>query len=582
MKLQNYLPILEWLPKYDRSTLRADLIAGITVAVMLVPQGMAYSILTGMPPIYGLYTGLVPLILYAILGTSRQMSIGPVAVSSLLVFAGVRELAEEGSPEFIKLVILAGLLIGLVQLIMGVLRMGFLVNFLSHPVIIGFTSAAAIIIAISQLKGLLGFSIPRFNQSFDTLKYAIAHIGETQWQTVVMCVGSIIVMLILKKIKKSIPGALIVVGIGTALTYLLRLDQQGLAIVKEVPKGIPLFIMPDITLENIRILLPVVATVTVIEIIESISIAKVLEAKHQNYVVRPNQELLALGISKIGGAFYQAIPSSGSFTRSAINNDSGAKTGMASIFTALLIAMTLLFLTPLFYYLPKAVLAAIILLAVKSLFDMKEAMHLWHTHRMDFVMMLITFIVTLLSSIQTGVMAGVVVSILAVLYRSSKPDIIVLGSIPNTTSYRSVERFKKATQTEETLVIRFDNQLYFANASPFKDTVKDLTRARRGKLKALILDASSIHDIDSSGLHALEEIHRYLQNNGITFYLTGVIGKVRDILKKSGVMDKIGTENFYLKNHDAVLSHHSTISEYNEGWTEEAIQTNLDSKKDGS
>ena len=580
MKLKDYLPILEWLPQYNKSTFRADLIAGIVVAVMLVPQGMAYSILTGMPPIYGLYTGLVPLILYAILGTSRQMSIGPVAVSSLLVFAGVRELAEEGSPEFIKLVILAGLLVGLVQLVMGILRMGFLVNFLSHPVIIGFTSAAAIIIAISQLKGLLGFPIPRFNQSFDTLKYALGHLNETQWRTVVMCVGSIIVMLILKKIRKSIPGALIVVGIGTALTYLLRLDQQGLAIVKEVPKGIPSFMMPDFTFENVKALLPVVATVTVIEIIESISIAKVIEAKHQSYVVRPNQELLALGISKIGGSFFQAIPSSGSFTRSAINNDSGARTGMASIFSAILIAMTLLFLTPLFYYLPKAVLAAIILLAVKSLFDLKEAIHLWHTHRMDFVMMLITFIVTLLSSIQTGVMAGVVVSILAVLYRSSKPDIVVLGKIPNTTSYRNIERFKSVKEPAEALVIRFDNQLYFANASPFKDTIKSLVRERKGKLSALVLDASSIHDIDSSGLHALEEIHRYLKNNGITFCLTGVIGPVRDILKKSGMMEIIGIENFYLKNQDAVLSHHPFASKQNEIWTKEAIQTNISSEDD--
>jgi len=471
MKFKRFFPIIQSIQSHTSQDWRKDILAGITVAVMLVPQGMAYSMLAGMPPIYGLYAGLIPLFIYGVMGTSRQMSVGPVAVSALLVLAGVSQIAnpDTEASTYIQLVILCGLLIGLGQTILGVFRLGFLVSFISHPVIVGFTSAAAIIIIVSQLKDLLGFPIPRFSHLYETVKYAAQNIESTNWISVVFCLGSIFVISLLKKIHKSIPGALVVVIIGILLSYFLKEKNLNIDIVGAVPEGLPMFQLPSINLSNIKILLPTVFTVIIIGIVESIGIAKVLQSRHQNYSIRPNQELFALGISKMVGSFFQAIPSSGSFSRSAVNDAAGAKSGISSITAALIVGLTLLFFTPLFFYLPKAVLAGIILLAVKSLFDWKEAKHLWKTHRSDFFMMLTTFIITLVLGIEEGVFAGVVLSICMVLYRSSKPHVVVLGNLPGTRSYRNLDRFENAGLPKDEIVIRFDDQLYFGNADYFQE-----------------------------------------------------------------------------------------------------------------
>ncbi len=576
MNLKSFFPILENFSTHSSQDWRKDIIAGITVAVMLVPQGMAYAMLAGMPPIYGLYGGLIPLFLYAILGTSRQISIGPVAISALLVLAGVSQIAEPMTSEYISLVILTGLLVGIAQMLLGVFRLGFLVNFISHPVIVGFTSAAAIIIAVSQLKDLLGIYIPRFPHAYETVEYAMNHFSEINWLTVILCFGSIITMLILKKINKAIPGALLVVIVGTLLVYFLGEEKMGVAIVNEVPQGLPVFQMPEMTWEKIQILAPTIFTVTIICIVESIAIAKVLQSKHGNYQIRANQELIALGISKIGGAFFQSIPTSGSFTRSAVNNEAGAQSGFASIFTAILIGMTLVFLTPLFYYLPKAILAAIILLSVKSLFDWKEAKHLWQTHRSDFYMMLTTFIATLTFGIEEGVLAGVVLSICMVLFRSSKPHIAILGKLPGSINYRNIDRFESAKEPEDILVIRFDDQLYFGNAAYFQETIQEIVNEREMKLKMVLLDASSMHDMDSTGFHTLEEMQKYLNNKNITFYISGMIGPVRDFATKCGIIEKMGEQKYFLNIHQGVTHFKNMQEGLEKTWTPNALQSNID------
>jgi SulP family sulfate permease len=575
MKLKSFFPIIENFSTHSSQDWRKDVIAGITVAVMLVPQGMAYAMLAGMPPIYGLYGGLIPLLFYAILGTSRQMSIGPVAISALLVLAGVSQIADPMTPEYISLVILTGLLVGIAQFLLGVFRLGFLVNFISHPVIVGFTSAAAIIIAISQLKDLLGISIPRFSRVYETVHYVSNHFSETNWVTVFLCIGSIIIMLILKKINKAIPGALLVVIVGTLLVYFIGEEKLGIDLVKDVPQGLPVFQMPEKIWGKIQILYPTIFTVTIICIVESIAIAKVLQAKHGDYQIRANQELIALGISKIGGAFFQSIPTSGSFTRSAVNNESGARSGFASIFTATLIGLTLVFLTPLFYFLPKSILAAIILLSVKSLFDWKEAKHLWQTHRSDFYMMLTTFIVTLILGIEEGVLAGVVLSICMVLFRSSKPHIAILGKLPESTNYRNIDRFESAKEPEDILVIRFDDQLYFGNASYFQETIQELVNERASKPKMVLLDASSIHDMDSTGSHTLEEMQKYLNNKGIIFYISGMIGPVRDFATKCGIIERIGEQKYFLNIHEGVTHFKNMQEGLGEKWTPDALQSNI-------
>jgi len=552
MNFKQFFPILEWLPTYTKSYFSKDLMAGLTVSVLLVPQGMAYALLAGMPPIYGLYGALLPLFLFGVLGTSRQMSIGPVAISSLLILAGISRIAEPYSPTYISLVILTGLLAGIFQLLMSIVQLGFLANFLSRPIVAGFTSAAAVIIGLSQLSSVLGFSIPRDLSLLDKLQFAISNISQTNLLTLFFCIGSILIMSVLKKIHKSIPGSLICVILGCLLAYYLQLNEQGLRLVGFVPQGLPSFQLPDWSINNIKLVFPTVLTVTIMGIVESLSIAKVLESKHQYYKIRPNQELLAIGVGKIFGAFFQAIPTSASFSRSAVNNEAGARTGMASIVTSIFIAISLVFLTHLFFYLPNAILAAIILLSVKSLFDYKEAIHLWKTHKGDFSMMLFTFFSTLLLGIEEGVLIGVVLSILMVLYRISTPHIAVLGQIPDTRFYRNVSRFPDAEEVEGAVILRFDAQLFFGNAQYFKDAVEELVKERPDEIEVLILNALSITDIDSSGLYALEDIHHFLEAREIDFFITGARGPIRDIFHKAGFMEKIGKENQFMDMQQAV------------------------------
>lgn len=575
MNFRKYLPILQWLPTYSKKWLLADTLAGLTVGIMLIPQGMAYALLAGVPPIYGLYAGIVPLFLYAILGTSRQLSIGPVAISALLVLAGISQVAEPLTPQYIELVILAGLLIGIMQLALSLLRMGFLVNFLSHPVVAGFTSAAAVIIVISQLKYLLGIEVPRFQHLYETLEYLFWHLDETNLITLFMGLGGLFLLFSFRHIHRKIPGALLIVVMGILSTFFLGLNQIGVDIVGDIPQGLPIFSVPSITWTNIKLILPTVFAVTIIGVVESIGIAKVLEAKHDYYKVIPNQELLALGLSKIAGAFFQAIPTSGSFTRSAVNNDTGAKTGMASIITVVLIVFTLILLTPLFYYLPTAILAAIIMTSVVSLFDYKEAIHLWHLHRSEFYMMLTTFVVTLVFGIEEGVFSGVMLSLAYMIFKNSRPHVVILGQLPNSRRYRNVERYPKAIQEEEILIMRFDAQLYFANVDYFKEAIFSFVKAKGPNLKLFILDCASIHDIDSSGLNAIKEVYQTLKDKDVEFYLSGMIGPARDLLYETGMTEMLGARNHFMYIHDAMLYYDSLGEHQIKGWTKDALQNNV-------
>jgi SulP family sulfate permease len=577
-KAQNIFPIIKSLKNYQKEDFQKDLIAGLTVGIMLVPQGMAYAVLAGMPPIYGLYAGLIPIFVYAFLGSSRQLAIGPVAVSSLLVFGGISQLAEPGTAAYVELVILASFLIGLTEIIGSFLKLGFLVNFLSHPVIAGFTSAAALIIGISQLQYLLGFAIPNFPHPIERLFYALEHYEQTNLLAFTFCLGTIIFIYGLRRINKKLPGGLIAVILGTLLSWHFQLEAKGLKIVGSVPDGLPNFQVPHFDLATIQQLMPTVLTVAVIGLVESLSIAKVIGSKQHSYSIKPNQEFLALGMSKLIGSFFQSLPTYGSFTRSAINYESGATSTVASLITGALIGLTLLFLTPLFYYLPMAILAAIILLAVKSLFDFEEATHLWHTHRRDFSMMLVTFIVTLAIDIPIGILTGVLLSAGASLYRSSKPHIALLGKIPKTTHYRNLERFPNAEQLEHQLIMRFDDQLYFANASYFKEVVRQLLKESDRKIAYFYLDATNIHDVDSSGLHALKEIYYWLKKRKVQLCICGATGPVRDLLFKSGLMDEIGKENHFVYIHTAQQLHQNKIEGKNNPIEAEtdALQTNFE------
>ncbi|MEL6971957.1 MAG: sulfate permease [Bacteroidota bacterium] len=569
-----FVPLVGQLKGYAPKTFRQDILAGLTVCIMLIPQGMAYALLAGMPPIYGLYGGLIPLLLYGIFGTSRQLSVGPVAVSALLVLAGISQVAEPGSNPYIALVILTGLLVGLGQLLLSMLRLGFLANFLSHPVIMGFTSAAAIIIAASQLKYLLGIDIPRFEQTYQTILYALQHALEIHWLSFTFCLGGMVIMLAIKRRLPYLPAALIVSVISIILCAVLRLDQAGLAIVGNVPQGLPDFIIPTITWATIYKVLPTVLTVTIIGIVEALSIAKALELKNKDVKIRPNQELLALGLGKVLGSFFQAIPTSASFTRSAVNNEAGARTGVASIVAALATGLALIFFTPLFYYLPEATLAAIVLMAVRGLFEIKGAIELWKVHRIDFAMLVTTFVVTLALGIEEGVLTGVILSLLMIIFQASQPRVVTLGRLPDSRSYRDVERFPDAVQFPGVLILRFDGPLFFLNAEYFKSAVIRAVHEQGSLPELFILDASSILDIDSGGLEALAEINSYLSSKNITFYLTGILGPVRDRMHQAGLAEAIGRKHQFLFINDALLEF---LPEYtgDSTWSESALQHNL-------
>lgn len=560
--LAKYLPAVTWLKSYSLKQLRGDAMAGITVGVMLVPQGMAYALLAGLPPIYGLYAGIVPPLIYMLFGTSPQLSVGPVALVSLIVLSGLSEIAPANDPTaFITLAIATAFLAGLIQTLLGVFRMGFLVNYLSQPVLSGFTSAAAVIIGLSQLGNVMGVSIPRSNYIQDIMYQVYLHFGEISLPTVALSISGIILMLGLKRINKSLPVALIAAILGTSAVAFWGLDQMGIMVVGAVPKGLPAFELPAFNLKTTQDLFSLAVTVCIISFIESLAIAKAIERKHQgNYKIDPNQELIALGLSKLVGGFFQAYPTTGSFTRSAVNDESGAQTGIAALFTSILLALTLIFLTPLFFFLPKAILAAIIIVATISLIDYKKAIQLWRIHRSDFYQLIATFLATLFLGIQVGVMIGVLLSLAAVIYRSSKPQIVELGRIPETNHFRNIYRFPQAEKIEGALIFRFDSQLYFGNAGYFKEKTEQLIKNYDAKLKAVMLDASSIHDMDSTGAQILEELVDFTHSRGAEFYSIGCIGPIRDFMEKSGLMQKIGKNHLFL-NVQSALDYYKKASD---------------------
>jgi len=456
--------------------------------------------------------------------------------------------------------------------------LGFLVNFLSNPVVAGFTSAAAIIIGINQLKDILGIQVPRFSHIHETFIYVVQHLGQTNWISLLMGAGSISLMLLIKKFKKGLPESLIIVALGISIVALFSLDAYGLPIIGSVPEGLPAFSIPYLDSETLLSLLyTTIIPVALVGIVESIGIAKGLEAKHGNYRISPNQELFAIGISKIGGAFFQSSPSSASYSRSAVNSDAGAVSGISSIFTAFLILLSLLFLTPIFYYLPKAILAAIILMAVIGLFNWKEAKYLWKAEKLDFVMMLITFFATLIIGIGAGVLVGVSISILVVMYKSSRPHIVELGLMPNSTHYRNINRFEEAEVLDEFLIVRMDEQLFYANADFFKRTVDSFVDKRLKTPAYLLLNAQSVHYMDSTGIHTLKDLYLELKNKGIQMVICGAIGPVRDKMYVSGLMDLVGKKHFFLYVDHAVqcLQNNEDHQRPHIDWTDDAVQTNI-------
>ena len=554
MNFRAILPILEWAPNYQRRWLKGDIGAGLTVGVMLIPQGMAYASIAGLPAVYGLYASIVPILIYAVLGTSRQLAVGPVAMVSLLTATAIGSIDGINLETYIAYAILLAFLVGAIQFLLGLFRLGFLVNFLSHPVVSGFTSAAALIIGLSQLKHLLGVEIPRSHHIHEIILFAFDNLNQINGIALLVGILGILIIVFSKKINKSLPGQLFAVIFGILAVTLFGLGEgpNAISIVKEIPDSLPQFGIPDFKWEVIKLLVPMALTISLISFMESIAVAKAIQTKHRDYNVVPNKELVALGLANVIGSFFQAYPTTGGFSRTAVNDQAGAKSGLASIISALLIIITLLILTPLFYNLPKTILASVIMVAVFGLIDFKEAIHLFKSNIIDFWMLIATFIATLSLGVEIGIGIGVVLSLVMVLYKTTRPHTARLAKVPNTHFYRNIERFNDLQFNEELLIYRFDAQLYFANTNYFKDKLYEYERSKTRKLKLIIIHGESINNIDSTAIHMLEEVVHDFNSRGIKVYFTGLKGPIRDILFKSGFMRKINSNNFFMSIQEAV------------------------------
>ena len=561
-KIKELIPILEWLPNYNSSRLKGDFIAGITVSIILIPQGIAYALIAGLPPIYGLYCALVPQLVYAIFGSSRQVAIGPVAMDSLIVATGVSTLALAGSDSYIAIAILLAFMVGSIQFLLGVFRLGFIVNFLSKPVISGFTSAVALTIGINQFRNLFGVDFVQSDQIQYVLEDIWFNIIDFNSHTTVIGLISVGVIILLRRINKKIPNALLVVVVGILTIRYFGDEFSDVAIVKDIPSGLPSFSFPEMDISQMRELLPIALTLVMVGYLETISIGKSLEAKQDEYKLRPNQELIALGLSNMLGSWFKAYPSTSSFSRSAINQESGATTGMASLVSVVMVLLTLLFLTPLFYHLPKTVLASIIIVAVFGLVNIKEAIFLWKANNLDFWLLVITFFSTLLFGIEYGIMIGVGLSLIILIFRTSRPYVAELGKVPDSDFYRNKERFNEVILDDEVLVFRFDAQLFYANASYFIETLELMVEEKGSHLKLIVLDAESINRVDSTGVEMLKERIRFYHKKNILFYFAGVKGPVRDHLFRGKILDIITLDHFYMRVNGAVNYYKTGEKEY--------------------
>ncbi|PAU76701.1 SulP family inorganic anion transporter [Halomonas salipaludis] len=562
MNPKRYLPILQWLPVYGRATLASDLLAALIVTIMLIPQSLAYAMLAGLPPEVGLYASIAPLVVYAVFGTSRTLAVGPVAVVSLMTAAAVGRIAPQGSPEYIGAALVLALMSGLMLTLMGVARLGFLANFLSHPVISGFITATGLMIAAGQLRHLLGVDAGG-QHLLEVLVGLAGQLGATHLTT--LLIGAA-VLVFLCAARRWLKPALVALGmaarpaemltkaapiVAVALTSLVTwgwgLDQRGVAVVGAVPAGLPPLTLPGFDSGLWSQLFVAALLISIVGFVESVSVGQTLAAKRRQRI-DPDQELVGLGSANIAASFTGGMPVTGGFARSVVNFDAGAETPAAGAFTALGIGLAALLLTPLIAYLPIATLAATIIVAVLTLVDVPAIKRTWDYSRSDATAMLATIVVTLGHGIESGILAGVGLSLVLHLYRTSRPHSAVVGRMPGTEHFRNVQRHTVETDAR-LAILRVDESLYFANARYLEDTVMALV-VRRPELEHLVLACQAINGIDASALESLEAINARLQDAGVSLHLAEVKGPVMDRLKHTAFCRELSGEVF-LSTFDA-------------------------------
>jgi len=546
MNLKQFFPFVAWIGELrDKEVLRADILAGVTVALVLIPQSMAYAQLAGLPAYYGLYISFMPVMIAALWGSSRQLATGPVAVVSIMTATALAPIAL--NPEhYIALAMFLALLVGLFQLFLGVFRLGVIVNFLSHPVIVGFTNAAALVIGLSQLSKIFGVTMPgnASDHFLGRIWGVLEQMDDAHLLTLAMALGAFIIMMGLKKYSPKAPGVLIAVVSSIVISWLFGFEEKGGAVVGSIPEGLPNLQVPLFTFELVGSLLPAAIVIALVGFMEAISIAKAMAAKTKNHL-DPNQELIGQGLGNIVGSFTQAYPSSGSFSRSAVNLNAGARTGFSSVVTAICVVITLLFLTPLLYHLPQGVLAAVIMMAVFGLINFKSVKHAMRANKHDGIASIVTFVATvgLAPHLDEGILIGASLAIGLYLYRTMSPRIAFLGRYEDGT-LRDIRVYPELPVDEKIVAVRFDGSLYFANVSYFEDAILSAS-ADNPQAKFILVIGNGINQLDASGEEVLHHLTQRLHDNGVTLAFSGLKRQILKVMIRTKLLEVIGKQNIH-------------------------------------
>jgi SulP family sulfate permease len=551
IRAQRFLPFLRWFP-LKREWLKADAIAGVTVALVLIPQSMAYAQLAGLPAYYGLYAAFLPGAMAALFGSSKQLATGPVAVVSLLTASSLIPLAAPGSERFITLAILLTVMVGTIQLALGAFRLGAVVNFLSHPVVLGFTNAAAIIIGLSQLSKIFGVTMGRSESFANDTWEVFLQLPQAHGPTLILGATAFALMWGLKRFVPQVPNVLVAVALTTVASWVVGFEHLGGKVVGTVPEGLPAFALPLVDIDSMRLLLPSAVVISLVGFTEAISIAKAMAVKTRDRL-DPNQELIGQGIANMVGSLAQSYPVSGSFSRSAVNLGAGAKTGLSSLFTAAVVLVTLLFLTPALYHLPQAVLAAVIMMAVIGLVNLKAIVPIWHANRHDSLAALATFVSTLAFApdLDKGIIVGAGMSIFLFLFRAMRPRVAILGRFKDGT-LRDIRVHPKLPTDESIILIRFDGQLFFANVAYFEDMILEAVAAKSGARYILVV-GNGINQVDASGVEVIQHMVERLRESGVTMVFSGLKRQVLEVLHRTGLFMKIGGDANIFPTADMAL-----------------------------
>ncbi len=549
-RVRRWVSVFDWLPGYRRADLSGDLMAGLTGAAVLVPQSMAYAQIAHLPPVVGLYASVVPLLVYAVLGRVPQLGVGPLASISILSAVGVAKLAPDTTVKFITLSATLAIIAGAVHLAIGLARLGSLIRFLSEPVMTGFLAALAVLLIGTQLGALTGTHIPATStRAYEVFRDWINGLDSASVTSAVFGAVAVAVLLVLRRWRRF-PSALAMIIVSSLAVVLFNLDAHGVAIVGKVPSGLALPRNPISSLHDVWVLLPTAFAITLISVLEAMSLAREFADKH-GYDIDANQEIAALGASNISAGFFQGMVVTSAITRSTILDEAGAQTQLSGAVSAVVVALLVMFGTMLFRYIPICVLGAIVIVAVLPFIKIGEARRLWRVQRADFWVMALAFVGTLVLGLELGILVAVVTSVGLIVYRVSRPHMPELGRLPGTHAFAELARHPDAETYPATAIVRVEAALYFSNADVLANRLRRLEAERPG-LRTVVLDASGVNHLDATADHELRKLAKHFRDNGTDLLFVNVDGDVRAVMERSGLADFIGSDRFFATDADAV------------------------------